>query len=174
MRFSVLLLALFLFACGDITPSIGSNGSGGASASSTGTGGATAAQACPGFKDVEGTCQDITCFSGPACTNDSAAIVCTASNDGPGRCFAGSCVWENQSSACSMNADCPCGLCGSDGHCYEDRVGSCGSCGKSTGAAGAAAANVPCSSCLSACQGTGPSCCAGCGCACEGQCGLCH
>jgi hypothetical protein len=130
--------------------------------------------ACPAFKDVEGNCFDIQCFAGPACTNDSASIVCTAGPDGPGRCFGGYCVWENQASACSMNADCPCGACGSDGHCYEDRVGGCGSCGKQNPGSAGAGSMPACSSCLSACQGTGPSCCAGCGCACEGQCGLCH
>jgi hypothetical protein len=171
MRLLAASLAVLLLACGDITPSLGS-GSGGASAAgpAMGAGGAQAIP-CMGFRDVEGGCWRVECFGGSPCTNQSAANVCTQGVDGPGVCNGGVCVWQNTKTTCATNAECPCGLCGVDGKCYEDAGGGCGTCKSGTSGATESPA---CSSCMAGCTGTGPSCCKGCGCACEGVCGLCH
>ena len=172
MRAFALALAVLLLACGDITPSLGGSGSGGAPASTGGGTGGAAATPCMGFRDVEGGCWQVECFGGALCTNQTASVVCIQGPDGPGVCNGGVCVWQNAKTACSLNTDCPCGLCGADGHCYEDAAGGCGTCKSGMGTS---PKDMPaCTSCISNCQGTGPSCCKGCGCACEGVCGICH
>ncbi len=142
-------------------------------AQQAGAGGAAGAggkPACDGFVDIEGACLYLTCLGTPTCTNATAKQACgPLGPSGPATCLAGWCGYENSSQSCKSGADCPCGICGANGHCYEDQGGGCGTCAKGS----VSTESVACKACLSDCAGTGPSCCKGCGCICEGQCGVC-
>jgi hypothetical protein len=159
--------SLALLACDQIKPDTGSTGQdagGGA-----GSAGAAAATACSGFRDISGACYtDLSCLETSEC-DASSATTCAVGVNGSGKCFAGRCIYANDHLGCGSPADCPCGICGSDGTCYEDRLGTCGGC-MSTGNPGNGKSSDACKSCLDSCQGTGPSCCSGAGCLCEGQC----
>ena len=139
----------------------GSGDAAGAAGSSTPAGNTP----CQGFRDVTGACLSPACLEEAPC-DPAAPIPCGPGSNGDGVCFAGLCAYRNAAQGCGSAADCPCGLCGSDGRCYEDRGGQCGAC-----FGGNTSDDLACKSCLSSCQGTGPLCCAGAGCLCEGQCG---
>jgi len=159
---------LVSFGCNELARSLGGGGAAGSSsaASTAGTAGpAATAKACKGFRDISGACLDLSCLDDVPC-DASSPVPCYPGLHGDGACFAGQCAYLNQGQGCGSGADCPCGLCGADGRCYEDRAGGCGSCAGKASKKGDGA----CKACLSSCQGTGPSCCSGTGCQCEGQC----
>lgn len=171
MRRIVTLAALLALGCSDLMqPQAGADaGAGGQSADA----GATKTP-CKGFKDIDGNCYDHTCLDSPACDASNASVVCSAGREGPGTCISGICAYQNPAQGCSSAFDCPCGFCGPEGRCYEDRNGGCGKCARNPNSPGAATSGGACKACLSDCQGLGPSCCSGCGCICENACGTCR
>lgn len=137
-----------------------------------GSAGAGGKAPCDGFTDIQGNCLYLTCLGTPTCTNQTAKQSCgPLGPNGPATCLAGWCGYENSSQSCKSGAECPCGICGPNGHCYEDVGGGCGTCAKQS--TGTGSDSVACKACMSDCAGTGPACCKGCGCICEGQCGVC-
>lgn len=151
------------WGCEGLQPTLGS-GDSASSASPTST--STTPKTCQGFRDIAGNCLDLSCLD--AACDPQAPVPCAPGLRGDGVCFAGQCAYPNLSRGCGGPTDCPCGVCGVDGRCYEDRSGACGACGAGAGQSGRDEA--ACKNCLSSCQGTGPLCCAGPGCLCEGQC----
>ena len=163
----VLAAALALLACDQIKPDTGSSAD--TTAGAAGDAGAAGAATCRGFRDITGACAtDLSCLDTSEC-DATNADVCSVGLNGKGACFAGRCIYVNEQQGCGDPADCPCGICGVDGRCYEDRLGTCGACGTSN--PGNGTNNDACNSCLDSCQGAGPSCCKkGDGCICAGQC----
>jgi hypothetical protein len=168
-RLAALLSLLAVTACEQMLDSMADAGAG----DDAGTSAPDASVPCEGFPDKEGRCGDLTCLATNTCDTRNAAEICAAGQNGPGTCFHGRCAYVNTAQACNSGAECPCGLCGTDGRCYEDRQGSCGLC-ESDDPVSSAPKLPACTACLSDCRGVGPSCCAGCGCVCEGVCGICH
>ena len=166
-------LLVVLPACDELTQALGGGGgAAGASASATTTATATAT-ACKGFRDISGLCLDVSCLDEAPC--DSSAETPCLYGVGEPACFNGTCAYLASAQGCGSAADCPCGLCGTDGRCYHDSSGGCGRCSAATLINGGAPATNPrdsvaCKGCLQACAGTGPTCCAGSGCQCENLC----
>lgn len=157
------VVACWLVACDGVAPTLGDGQQGGGSNGTTAP--ASSSTPCQGFRDISDLCSSLACLEEAPC-DPGAPVPCGPGLNGDGVCFAGLCAFRNAAQGCASAADCPCGLCGSDGRCYEDRGGQCGRC-----QGGSASPDLACKSCLASCQGTGPLCCSGAGCLCEGQCG---
>jgi hypothetical protein len=165
----LMLIAVLLAACNEIAPTLGSNQ--GADGGTTDTDAGPAAP-CLGFKDVNGQCYDHSCLGTAECDPQTAVLACGDGIRGSqGTCFGGLCAYVNGAQGCSSSDQCPCGLCGVDGRCYEDRQGACGVCVPGgTGSSGkSGTTTLPCKTCLQGCQGAS-LCCSGPGCLCEPQC----
>lgn len=161
---AALVAALALLACDQIKPDTGSSAEADGGAGATGADASTSCRG--GFRDITGRCAtDLTCLETTEC-DPASADVCSEGVNGKGVCFGTRCMYVNDHLGCSDPADCPCGICGADSHCYEDRLGTCGGCGTTGNPGNGTGA---CKACLDSCQGT-ISCCAGAGCICEGQC----
>jgi hypothetical protein len=171
MRRTLVLFAaaLALLACDQIKPDTG--GTAGASGSAGAAGTSAAAVECRGFRDITGACAtDLSCLETSEC-DAATADSCSIGVNGKGACFANRCIYVNDQLGCGSPSDCPCGICGVDGRCYEDRLGTCGGCATTGNPGhGSGTSTDACKSCLQSCQGAGPACCSGAGCICEGQC----
>jgi hypothetical protein len=162
-RLWAVLAVVSLCACADFSPFLDKDGGADAAPTATTTTDA-ATPPCQGFLSISGECGDLRCLGTPTC---DAANPCGEGLNGTGSCFGGYCAYVHSAQACTQNDQCPCGICGANGRCYEDLSGNCGQCASN---ANPQKTTPGCKTCLADCAGTGPLCCAGAGCLCEPYC----